>query len=134
PAGAVVTAPAGWLVEARKLLMAGFTKKAIETLRRGLAFDSSNTEGRGLLMQAENRLVRDVTRKEVPFEAIPEPAVTLEEVVDRHLTPAEAFVLSRANGDMDVAGLIDAIPLPMAEALLILQKLLQAGYLTLRRE
>jgi hypothetical protein len=121
-----------WLPDARKLVMAGLFTPAIELLRRGLAVEPANEAARALLERAEVGFEREITRKELPLGAVPEVLTPLESLGGHRIHPAEAFLLSRINGEVSVGALIDSTPLPPAETLRTLQHLVREGHIRLR--
>jgi hypothetical protein len=123
--------PRGWLEEARKLLMAGYHEPAIQVLRRGLAAEPRQRDAQRLLKSAEQGLALEMTRREMPLDAVPVPGVDLERLPGRDLSPTEAFLLSRINGEVPVGALLEATPLPPAETLLALRRLIADRYVRL---
>ena len=120
-----------WLVEARNLLGLGDVEAAIRLLRRGLDREPPSERARALLAEAEQRFTEETTRDELPLEAVPRPLNTMEALLERSLSPTEAFLLSRIDGYIDVADLLAATPLPEPETLTTLRRLVRGGYLEL---
>jgi len=118
-----------WLAEARKLHLAGMSEQAVERLRDGLKADPVNTAARTLLSQAEAALVRDLTRGELPLSRRLEVMRPLAELGERSLSPVEAFIVSRIGDDTDIEALLEATPLPVAEILLAVRRLMSEGIL-----
>jgi hypothetical protein len=117
-----------WEAMARKLGIAGFHEQALEVLHRVLAHEPSNTVARKLLDETEEAYAREVTRRELPLDAVLELGASLEDLADRSVSPAEAFLLGRVNG-LDVASILELTPLRPAETLISLKRLLSAGHL-----
>jgi hypothetical protein len=56
---------------------------------------------------------------------------TLDELSSQELSPEEGFILSRINGDNDVASILQISPLSELDALLVFWKLLTDGHIRL---
>lgn len=121
-----------WLQAARKFMLAGLSERAVQTLRTGLVHEPTNGEARALLASADARLVRDLTRAELPLASVVALVSPIEDLLERSLSPTEAFLLSRIDGQADIDAILENAPLPPSEVLLSLRRLLRDGYLLLR--
>ena len=71
------------------------------------------------------------TEEPLPLDFVPLLNVAVDKLVTKTLTPEESFVLSRANGDWNIAAILQICPMSEREAKGIFRKLLASGVLRL---
>lgn len=96
-----------------------------------LALDALNQDAkRGrLAAREEQRLVKLAER--LPREQVPALRLGAVALTREHFDPQEGFVLSRVNGQWNVGAIVKLCPLPEAETLAILLRLLERSVITL---
>jgi hypothetical protein len=120
------------LVEARDLLG---RKKFVEAMRRFRAAQSLEPDNRELVKAVkagENEVRAYLEIDGVDSAGVPVLATPLHELGSMSFSPAEGFILSRINGENDVASILKISPLAELDALLVFWKLLTAGHIKLK--
>jgi hypothetical protein len=63
----------------------------------------------------------------MPPSAVPRLLKTVEQLENERLDPQEAFLLSRINGEWDIAAIIAVCPFREADSLRMIKRLLDDG-------
>lgn len=109
----------------------GEYEKALEEFRAALDLDSQNKYARLFVLKIERILSDLKTVSDIPLDAIPRLKVTLVALSKLNLDPQEGFVLSRVNGEWDVASITKICPMGEQEVLIIFKRLLDEGLIEL---
>jgi hypothetical protein len=116
------------LVElARAEMQDGSLENALAKIRSVLEQEPNNRDAQRLRQEAEALSVRQVYQDGLPPSAVPKLLKTVKELEDEHLDPREAFVLSRINGEWDIAAIISVCPFGEADSLRMIKKLVEDG-------
>lgn len=106
------------------LYNAGDYESALDAFEDVLSVDTQNKYARLFTLKIQ-RILKDLEKiPEIPPEAVPHLKVTLVELSGLDLDPQEGFVLSRVNGDWDVASITKICPMAEQEVLIIFKRLL----------
>jgi len=106
------------------LYNAGDYENALDAFEDVLSVDTQNKYARLFTLKIQ-RILKDLEKiPEIPPEAVPHLKVTLVELSGLDLDPQEGFVLSRVNGDWDVASITKICPMAEQEVLIIFKRLL----------
>jgi len=116
------------LVElARAEMQDGSLENALAKIRSVLEQEPNNSDAQRLRQEAEALSVRQVYQDGLPPSAVPKLLKTVKQLEDEHLDPREAFVLSRINGEWDIAAIISVCPFGEADSLRMIKKLVEDG-------
>jgi tetratricopeptide (TPR) repeat protein len=119
------------LKEGVSLYNEGEYDQALVCFRSALAVDPNNKYARLFALKIE-RLQTDLdTLGDIPMDGIPRLNVTLVELASLDLDPQEGFVLSRVNGEWDVASITKICPMGEKEVLIIFRRLLDRELIVL---
>lgn len=117
---------------AQQLLDDGEYEACFEILGEAQKLDPSDTAVCHLLSRAEEALAAAIEREGLTPSKIPIPLVSLEEMVDVHLTPEEEFLLSISDGTWDVKSLIWVAPMRAFQVLSALNSLWGKGFIDIQ--
>ncbi len=113
------------------LYNAGDYENALAAFEGALELDTQNKYARLFTLKIQ-RILEDLQKvSEIPPEAVPHLKVTLVELSGLDLDPQEGFVLSRVNGDWDVASITKICPMAEQEVLIIFKRMLDQGLIEL---
>ena len=113
------------------LYNAGDYENALAAFEGALEVDTQNKYARLFTLKIQ-RILEDLQKvSEIPPEAVPHLKVTLVELSGLDLDPQEGFVLSRVNGDWDVASITKICPMAEQEVLIIFKRMLDQGLIEL---
>lgn len=118
--------------EAERHLAGGHKEEATRLLRLALRADPTCSRARGLLDRAETGYAEAFFREVAPPTAVPELVVPMTHLSGYALSPQEGFLATRVNGSWDIASILKVCPIPQAEALAALKKLLELKILALK--
>ncbi len=118
--------------EAEALLKAGRSEEAVKLLGYAARKEPGDAKVRELLGRAEASFNERLAAESIPQEAILELNVPLDKLVPYSLTPQEGFIATRVNGIWDLSSILKVCPLPKAEALMAVKKLLDLEVLRLK--
>ncbi|MFC2174098.1 DUF4388 domain-containing protein [Acidobacteriota bacterium] len=93
--------------------------------------DSILSESNGLSFGSEQEAIAYYYEKHVPIDAIPVALVPIEKLSNNGLSPDEAFILSRINGDWTVRSIVMICPVGELKTLRILNKLAKDAIIVL---
>lgn len=120
------------LAGCRQALERADPEGAVRFLRQAGSAAEMPGEARLEIEELEKRVALLVYSRLVPPDAVPLLARPLEELTTLPLGPAEGFILSRITGTADVRSIVQISPMKELEALLIFQRLRDAGIIRLR--
>jgi hypothetical protein len=120
------------LEQAQKHLGAGEYDEALQAFEDVLAFDRLNQNAKRGLVQVFEARTRERLLKSVDTTKTPHLIVTMAELTKEKFDPQEGFVLSRVNGEWDVASILKLCPMGEDDALSIFARLIQRGVIELR--
>lgn len=105
---------------------------ALENFESVLEVDPQNKYARLFVLKIQ-RILEDLgnVAGEIPMEAVPRLKVTLVALSQLDLDPQDGFVLSRVNGEWDVASITMICPMGEQEVLIIFKRLLDQGLIEL---
>lgn len=113
------------------LYNAGDYENALTSFQSALELDTHNKYARLFTLKIR-RILEDLDKvSEIPPEAIPHLKVTLVELAQLDLDPQEGFVLSRVNGEWDIASITKICPMAEQEVLIIFKRLLDQDLIEL---
>jgi hypothetical protein len=104
---------------------------ALRRLRAARILEPDNRELANAIREAETEIRTFLEIDGVDVGGIPHLVSTLDELSSQELSPEEGFILSRINGDNDVASILQISPLSELDALLVFWKLLTDGHIRL---
>jgi hypothetical protein len=81
-----------------------------------LDLEPKNLEAQGLLVEAESKFAKQVYESKFPRTAIPRIVVPADSIIDG-IGSQEGFMLSRINGDWDIASILSICPFREADSL-----------------
>lgn len=100
---------------------------ALAIIHSALDREPNNAEAQCLREQFENRYVRQVFQNGLSRSAVPKLLVSLEQLEHERLGPQEGFILSRVNGEWDVASILSVCPFREADSVRMIKKLIENG-------
>jgi len=115
------------LALARAEMQDGSFENALGKVRSALEQEPNNGEARGLRQEAEDLIVRQIYQDGLPPSSVPKLLKTVQQLEGEHLDPEEAFVLSRINGEWDIAAIISVCPFREADSLRMIKRLIDGG-------
>jgi uncharacterized protein DUF4388 len=115
------------LALARAEMQDGSFENALGKVRSALEQEPNNGEARGLRQEAEDLIVRQIYQDGLPPSSVPKLLKTVQQLEGEHLDPQEAFVLSRINGEWDIAAIISVCPFREADSLRMIKRLIDGG-------
>ncbi|HXT64670.1 MAG TPA: DUF4388 domain-containing protein [Pyrinomonadaceae bacterium] len=109
---------------ARAELQDGSAENALTRIRSVLEEEPNNSDAQELRQQAEERYARQVYQDGLPQSAVPKLLKTGAQLETEQLDPREAFLLSRINGEWDIAAIIAVCPFREADSLRMIKRLI----------
>jgi len=106
--------------------------EALQAFEDVLAFDRLNQNAKKGLVRVFEARTRDRLLKTVDRSKTPHLKVTFAELTKEKFDPQEGFVISRVNGEWDVASILKLCPMSEDDALSIFARLIQRGVIDLR--
>ncbi len=105
----------------------GQYEKGLDAFEEALTFDPQNKYARLFTLKIK-RILEDLDSvSDIPLGGVPRLKVTLMALASLDLDPQEGFVLSRVNGEWDVASITKICPMGEQEVLIIFKRLLDQG-------
>ncbi|MGH9319927.1 MAG: DUF4388 domain-containing protein [Vicinamibacteria bacterium] len=124
---AQVTALRDKLKDGVGLYNSGQYEKALGAFDEALTLDPQNKYARLFLLKIR-RILEDLENvADIPLEGVPRLRLTLVELAQLDLDPQEGFVLSRVNGEWDIASITKICPMGEQEVLIIFKRMLDQG-------
>jgi hypothetical protein len=102
-------------------------EKALSVIQKVLQQEPKNVEAQSLLVQAEENFVKQVYASRLSPHAIPRILVPIESLTQEQIGPQEGFLLSRINGEWDIASILSICPFREADSLRMITKLADSG-------
>lgn len=102
-------------------------ENALAVIHSVMDQEPKNTEAQRLLEEAERKYIAKVYQNGLTLRSVPHLQVHLENIEHERLAPQEGFVLSRINGELDIAGILSICPFREADCLRMIKKLIQSG-------
>lgn len=131
PAAGPLTADT--LVEAgRRYLDQQDYEHALRHFRAARSLEPDNPDVQEALAQAEKAIRNEIEKSGVSLAAVPQLAVSFEQLTSSKLSPQEGFLLTRINGSYDIQALLKITPIPQLDALLSFWKLARQGFIQLK--
>lgn len=112
---------------ARAELKENNVENALAIINSALDQDPKSSEANRLREDAERRYIAHVYQNGVASSSVPKILQSIEQLEHERLGPQEGFVLSRMNGELDVASILSVCPFREADSLRIIKKLVDAG-------
>ena len=112
---------------ARSELKENNVENALAIINSVLDQDPKSNEANRLREDAEKKFIAKVYENGIFPHAVPKLLETFEELEHERLGPQEGFVLSRINGDLDVASIVSVCPFREADSLRMIKKLVDGG-------
>lgn len=99
-------------------------ENALAAIHNALDQEPNNLEAHRLREEAEQKFILQVYANGLSPRAVPRMLISFEQLELERLDPQEGFVLSRINGELDVASIISVCPFREADTLRMIKKLL----------
>jgi len=112
---------------ARSELKENNVENALAIINSALDQDPKSNEANRLREDAEKKFIAKVYENGIFPHAVPKLLETFEELEHERLGPQEGFVLSRINGELDVASIVSVCPFREADSLRMIKKLMDGG-------
>ncbi len=128
-----VTVDADALVRlAQTYLQGGDFERAARHFRAARSLDPDSKKVQTTAQKAEDRIRQELESQGVLLSAVPTLSRRMEELTTVPISPQEGFMLSRINGQYDIASILKISPMPPLEAQIVFWKLLKAGHIALK--
>jgi Domain of unknown function (DUF4388) len=115
------------LALARAEMQDGSFENALAKIHSALLQEPNNPDAQQLRQQAEDLSIRHVYQDGLPPSAVPKLLKTVAQLEGEHLDPQEAFLLSRINGEWDIAAIISVCPFREADSLRMIKRMIDDG-------
>lgn len=115
------------LALARAEMQDGSFENALAKIHGALRQEPNNIEAQELHQEAEDRSVRQVYQDGLPPSAVPKLLKDVAQLEGEHLDPQAAFLLSRINGEWDIAAIISVCPFREVDSLRMMKRLVDDG-------
>lgn len=102
-------------------------ENALSVIHKVLQQEPKNVQAQSLLVQAEQKFVKQVYASQLAPHWIPRLLVPLETLTQEQIEPQEGFVLSRINGEWDIESILSICPFREADSLRMIKKLTDRG-------
>lgn len=109
---------------ARAELKEDDVENALVFIYSALEQEPKNEEAHRLREEAERGYVAKVYQNGLSPHAVPRLLISLDQLANERLGPREGFVLSRINGELDIAGILSVCPFREADSLRMIKTLL----------
>ena len=100
---------------------------ALAIIHSALDREPNHAEAQSLREQAENRYVRQVFLNGLSRTSVPKLLASLEQLERERLGPQEGFIISRINGEWDIASILSVCPFREADSVRMIKKLIENG-------
>lgn len=114
------------LQAARADLKLGKAENALSGIHTILELEPKNGEAQGLLLEAEEKFIKQVYTSKFARSSVPRIIVPVDSIMDG-IGPQEGFVLSRINGEWDIASILSICPFREADSLRMIITLQEKG-------
>jgi hypothetical protein len=102
-------------------------ENALVAIHNALNQEPNKLEAQQLREEAEQKLIVQIYKNGVTPKAVPRLLISFEQLEQQRLDPEEGFVLSRINGELDVASVVSVCPFREADTLRMIKKLLDSA-------
>lgn len=109
-------------------------QQALRHLRAARSLEPESEEIQQSVEEGEGRLRDALAEEGVTLRSVPVLATNLQELTASKISPQEGFMLTRINGNYDIASIIKISPMPQLDALLVFWRLLKQGHIELQGE
>jgi hypothetical protein len=100
---------------------------ALAIIHSALDREPNNAEAQCLREQTENRYVRQAFQNGLSRTAVPKLLASIDQLEHERLGPQEGFIISRINGEWDIASILSVCPFREADSLRMIKKLIENG-------
>jgi len=107
-------------------------ENALAAIHQALNQEPNNVEAHRLREHAEQKLTVQIHKNGVSPQAVPRLLISFEQLEQQRLDPQEGFVISRINGELDVAAVVSVCPFREADTLRMIKKLLDSGVIEVK--
>src|SRR5215510_4498770 len=112
---------------ARAELKNNDVENALVFIHSALDQEPKNAEAQSLREEAERGFVAKCYQNGLSSQSVPRLLGSLEQLSNAWLGPQEGFVLSRINGELDIAGILSVCPFREADTLRMIKTLIDHG-------
>ena len=112
---------------ARADLKKNEVENALTFIHSALEQEPKNTEAHRLREELERAYVAKIYQNGLSPRAVPRLVANLDQLANERLDPQEGFVISRINGQLDIAGILSVCPFREADSLRMIRMLLDRG-------
>ena len=114
------------LRSARADLNKGKAENALSVIHTILELEPKNGEAQGLLIEAEAKLIKQIYASKFARNAVPRIILPPDSIMEG-IGSQEGFMLSRINGEWDIASILSICPFREADSLRMIATLLEKG-------
>jgi len=107
-------------------------ENALAAIHNALNQEPNNLEAQQLRKEAEQKLIAQIYKNGVSPQAVPRLLISFDQLEQQRLDPQEGFVLSRINGELDVASVVSVCPFREADTLRTIKKLLDSAVIEMK--
>lgn len=107
-------------------------ENALAAIHNALNQEPNNLAAHQLREEAEQKLIVQIYMNGVSPKAVPRLLISFEQLEQQRLDPQEGFVLSRINGELDVASVVSVCPFREADTLRMIKKLLDSAVIEMK--
>ena len=107
--------------------LAEHPENALAAIHNALDQEPNNLAAHQLREEAEQKLIVQIYKNGVSPKAVPRLLISFEQLEQQRLDPQEGFVLSRINGELDVASVVSVCPFREVDTLRMIKKLLDTA-------
>lgn len=107
-------------------------ENALVFIHSALEQEPKSPEAHRLREEAERRYVAKVYQNGLSPRSVPQLLGSLDQLTNQRLGPQEGFVISRINGELDIAGILSVCPFREADSLRMIKKLIDGGIIGLK--
>jgi uncharacterized protein DUF4388 len=119
------------LALARAELQDGSFENALAKIHTALEQEPNNSDAQQLRQEAEDLSIRQVYQDGLPPTGVPKLLKTVAQLEGERLDSQEAFLLSRINGEWDIAAIISVCPFREADSLRMIKKFVDDGLVSI---
>lgn len=112
---------------ARAELKDNNVENAMAIIHSALDGEPNNQKAQRLREEVENRYVREVFQNGLSRTTVPKLRASLDELEHERFGPQEGFLLSRINGEWDLAAILSVCPFREADSLRMIKKMIDDG-------
>jgi hypothetical protein len=102
-------------------------ENAMAIIHSALDREPNNVQAQRLREEVENRYVRGVLQNGLSRTTVPKLRVNLDDLEQERFGPQEGFLLSRINGEWDIASILSVCPFREADSLRMIKKMIDDG-------